>query len=356
MIFSDPSENGKVEGAENHTSPRSFGMIWDEDGVSAHDISHEDAPSCTLSNLYNTIPHYDLCAEEDLVLDMEKELLAWCVNMLSISPSARAMLKDTIEKDWSVMLCHDLDHDFSLNVEEQEIALRAEESNIRVWGRSSYYRHALLINFVRALRDVWQETRHGAFEEQYNAEGILMMERIRAADIDVMAIYIAWELRGEGFGDIWRHVLGSDLGDMAMAFSTYLERDPTSLFSGAALSMCFKQWYASKDRINTCDHETLEYLDEVLEQNSAMRVFGHKKPVRLNVEIMSCMPDKTAYLRGQGDNILTDPYFAGLHDDINQAHLMHLAYDMCVVRVGDVPFRNADLASRIFPKEADDFF
>lgn len=316
-------------------------------------VEFTDNQKSSLHDLYASVPFYDLHDHDDLpVFETESDILGWCVNVLSTSPAARAMIKDAMETGWSVALQSAVEYDFMLNVPEKRLILPAEDLDISVWARSPFFRHELLINFIRALRDVWQENRHGAFEKRYGPESVLMLERVRAADSAVMAVFVAWELRGEGYGDVWRHMIGSDLGDMATVFSTYLERDPAALFTGAALSLCFKQWYASHDRINECDHETLEYLDEVLGDSGSGNAFGTERLTRKNIEVLSCLPDKTAYLHGHGANILKDPYFAGLNDEINQAHFLQLAYDSEVTLVHGVPFRDAELASRIFPSEA----
>jgi hypothetical protein len=61
------------------------------------------------------------------------------------------------------------------------------------------------------------------------------------------------------------------------------------------------------------------------------------------------MPDKTAYLRGMGHEILTSPNYAGLHDEINQSHFMQVMYDMKVTYMHGIPFRDKTLAGKIFP-------
>ena len=65
--------------------------------------------------------------------------------------------------------------------------------------------------------------------------------------------------------------------------------------------------------------------------------------------VLSCLPDKTAYLQEQGHEILRDPFYSGLGDPINQAHFMQILKDIKIVRVNDVPFTDAELAAKIFP-------
>ena len=126
-----------------------------------------------------------------------------------------------------------------------------------------------------------------------------------------------------------------------------LERDPSSLFDGAALAYAFRQWYADENRVDTVDHETLESLDAMI--SSEQGVFGAKRLNGAIIEAMSELPDGFRYLRGLGQMVKDDPLFSGLHDPINQTHLLHLSYDMEVTMVNNVPFRDDKLARLIFP-------
>lgn len=292
-------------------------------------------------------------APQDAVMN-HRDILGWCVEVLSSSVTARLMLKEAASEGWSLGIADLGGHDFHLDVPEKQIILDDNGLLCSALGRSGYFLNVIRISLIRALRDVWQEKRHGGFDTHYGPDDILMLERVRAADCDVIAVLISWELRGEGHQDLWRHLVGSEEGDLAMAFSNRLEKDPSSLYTGAALSAAFSQWYRDIHRVNGCDHETLEYLDDVIRGNgragdSAASAFGQRKLTRIGIEVLSCLPDKTAYLRGQGQSIMTDPLYAGMHDEINQSHYMQVMYDMQVTYIHGIPFRDSSLAGRIFP-------
>jgi hypothetical protein len=191
----------------------------------------------------------------------------------------------------------------------------------------------------------------GPFEEEYSPEDVLMLERIRAADCDTCTILASWELRGAGYGEVWRHLLGTEEGDMAIVFTRVLERDPTALFDGAALAYAFRQWYAHSTRVDGCDHETLEVLDDILLDGGIDNPFGKKRIDHEIIETLSELPDGTLYLDGMSHVIINDPFFSGLKDEINQTHLFHLMYDLEVKMVENVPFRDHKLAKKIFPEE-----
>lgn len=308
-----------------------------------------------IADLYRENPESRIKSfdETTQTLSNHRDILGWCIGILAASPAARLMIKEAAAEEWSIGIADLGGHDFHLDVPEKQIILDDSGLMCAALGRSGYFLNMLRVSMIRALRDVWQEKRHGGFDEHYGPEEILMLERVRAADCDVIAVLVSWELRGEGHSELWRHMIGSDEGDMAMAFSNRLERDPSSQFTGAALGAAFKQWYRDIHRANGCDHETLEYLDDVIrsnaETNGGGQPFGDKKLTRIGIEVLSCLPDKTAYLRGMGDEIMTDPLYAGLYDEINQSHFLQVMSDMKATYVQGIPFRDASLASKIFP-------
>ncbi|MCH7910020.1 MAG: hypothetical protein IIB38_10430, partial [Candidatus Hydrogenedentes bacterium] len=157
-------------------------------------------------------------------------------------------------------------------------------------------------------------------------------------------------LRGAGLSDVWRYLLGSEEGDMAIIFTRLLEQNPGVLFNGAALAHTFRQWYANPDRLDGCDHDMLENMDGMLrERDGEHDPFGRKNLEPSVIEKLSTLPDDVCYLSRYSQAIIEDPFFAGLGDPINQAHFFHLMYDLDVFMVNNVPFRDRKLARKIFP-------
>ena len=99
------------------------------------------------------------------------------------------------------------------------------------------------------------------------------MERVRAADCDVISLMVAWELRKEGYPFIWRHIIGSDITDMALAFSQGLDHK----FYGRkelhiAMLAAFRQWFENLVRVKNCDRDALDYMDDVLAESWGFKV------------------------------------------------------------------------------------
>ena len=285
------------------------------------------------------------CAFSSHTSSYDAEFLHRCASMLEASPAACLMLREAAGKDWTIGFDDLGGGDYCIDVAQKLLILDQNAAD----GDPEQCMHAMLVTLVRALRDIWQEKRHGGFDEIYAPEHVLLMERVRAADLDVLAVLVAWELRLEDYPGLWRHVTASGTGDMAMVFAGYLERDPSARFNGQAFAATFRQWFCCTQRVDICDRDTLAYMDDVLMTYDAGNPFGRKKPAKTQVEILSCLPDKTAYLQGRGGEILSDPLYAAIDNDINQAHLMHILHDLEAVIVENVPFRDEALARKVFP-------
>ncbi len=278
-------------------------------------------------------------------------ILNWCADVISKSPTGRLLLKEAAQEDWRIDMSDTVAANFHIDVSQRIIFLSHNDLDPIAISRSSYFCNVVLVSFIQSLREVWQEKRHGGFDERYSPENVLMLERVRSADCDVMGAFVAWELRNADYPEVWRHLVGGSDGDVAMALMHYIQRNPTAQSDHKAMLCAFNQWFDCEERVNKCDHATLEYLDDVMYESDIRDPFGKCALTDAGIEVLSCQPDRTAYLQGIGADILSDPYYAGLHSEINQTHFFHLIYDIKVTHVGGVPFRCAKLAAKFFPDE-----
>lgn len=285
---------------------------------------------------------HDLYAKD---FESEFDVLAATVQLLQKSKTAKSLINDAVSQDWQLGLADLGDNAFHVDVPTKKIVIGSNGLQPDALSRSVYFRNAMLATLARALRDLWHEKRQGGFDVKFGPEGILMLERVRAADCDVMTTLMAWELREAGAGDMWRHLLASDEGDLAIAFGCMMEKATTRSVH-PALAAAFDQWYRVHDRVMQCDHQALEYIDNLMRSGAHINT---RRAAIGDVELISCLPDKTAYLQGQGANILCAPLYAGLHDAVNQSHYLQIMHDLSVVNVQGVPFRDAGLAAKIFP-------
>lgn len=274
----------------------------------------------------------------------DKDALSWAAALLTESPMGLALLREAEETGWQICLSDLGTCGFHLDVSEKIIELDNYGLDASSLGHSAFFRASMVCVLAKALRDIWHENRWGAFETLHKPESVLMLERARAADADSISVYIGWELRGAGYNEIWRHILGSDDGDMAQVLINILDRYPTALYNGMALAHIFRQWYADVARVDALDHDTLEYMDFSLRDEPAQ--FGETPMGAKTIENLSELPDGTFYLKELGETVLRDPYFCGLNDPINQAHLFQIIYDSKVTYANGIPFRDPSLARK----------
>lgn len=281
----------------------------------------------------------------------ENTILAWVTEHLKQSQSAKILLKEALDKGWKITLDDLEGGDYCMNVEERTLTLDNNGLSANALMHSEYFLNTILTTAIKALRDIWQEKRFGGFDENYTPKDVILMERVRAADLDVISILVAWELQEEGNEECWQHINGTQNNDLVQAFSSYLEHKPcAALALRQALLATFKQWFCENARVDRCDHDTLEYLDEVLEMSEYVNPFGTKHPGRMNIEMLSILPGGSAYLQGQGGEVLGEDLFSTLNNDINYAHLNHITHDTQSITIKDVSFRDTDLARKIFPE------
>lgn len=302
----------------------------------------------------------DLLDLRDLLESPQKEtgekhspgaaILGWCAEWILEIPTGRELLKDASARGWKIGFSSLKDGGYALEGEDRHILLDWHEVRPDAIEHSGYFRNITLLTFLRALRDAWHETRLDPLGMTYGPEGSLALERARAADGETLTVLCAWELRGAGYPEAWRHLIGSEDGDMAMVFHRFTETGGVGFPDETALSMTFRQWYADEVRTNACDHDSLERLDDLLgEEKDSLRLENIFPSSRV-FENLVRLPCGRSYLSGKGNVLIEDSFFAGLKDPVNAAHLRHLLHDLQSVRVGGVSFQDPRLARQIFPE------
>ncbi|MAH04353.1 MAG: hypothetical protein CL561_02210 [Alphaproteobacteria bacterium] len=330
-----------------------------QDGVSLYTHENDiDVIDCTV------IPHIDLrdilddvsALELDDIEDMQQgissynDVAHWAFALLNQSATGARLLKNAAHFDWAVAF-ETLDElGWTLDNEDYIASINKAQIKAESLGRSPFFLNTILSDIIRAQRDIWLEEKCEIDYTDHHPETVLKVERMRAADIESVLIQVAWELRSIGYASLWRHLLGADIGDMAILFSRFMERDPASLFDGSALLVAFKQWYADEDRMNVIDRVALEICDDILlSATENKRVFKQKTLSDKTLQEFFALPEGRVYLAPIMQEILRSPYFAAMHDAINEAHLYHILRDLEVCYVGNVPFRDPVLADKIFP-------
>lgn len=296
-------------------------------------------------------------SEEDLfdyttnILDGFDALVEDFMDILSLSPSALALWDRASYHGYHFAFAPLGNEGYEISHQDQTLYLDIFSLKLSALLKSEHYRDAILLNLVRGLREIHHDIHMGDIARLYRVEDLLKIERARVADIEAMTAQIAWELRASEEDHIWRNLIGQEDGDIAIAFWQALEDRPSALFDGRALARGFKQWYTDQHRSDVCDRDMLDFMDDILRDVKSYNPFGTHKISGSVFESLFTTPQGRRYLHGWGDTILHDPFYAGMHDAYNQAHLFQLMQDIDVTIIGEVPFKDATLAHRIFPQD-----
>lgn len=261
---------------------------------------------------------------------------------------------ETIDEEWSIRLEHISDNDYALDIESKILSIDNSGLMPDALARSVYFRQCIRHNILRGLREVWHIENFQDDYDSFAPDSLLKYERIRSADVECMALLCIYEMHlCEEQSRLWQHLLSSDAGDMAIAFSRFLERGPfTHNKLELALQQAFKQWYSDRNRVDSCDHRTLEEIDNILLWDK------HSVTQRCKALTPSKISDITSRQQGQGSYIgdlkirlMRHPAFSVIADPVNQVHLAHIMRDIESVAKGDVYFRSQSLADKIFPED-----
>jgi hypothetical protein len=259
------------------------------------------------------------------------------------------MLKEAAQAGWAVALTQLANEGYSLDTDNNIIYLDDNGFDYAVLGRSTYLRHMVVMSLVRALRDQWHDT----FDDEvpaYTPETILMRERLITAEIETFAVQCAWELRSAGYSPVWRYMIGSQDGDLALSLARVLENNPSGFMDGRALVHVIRQWFKTSSRIAAADHRALDYMDDVLRrrEDRCQSPFGERVLTSQDVIARTSLPESGSYLGEAAHFVLADARHYGLQNPINKAHFDHIKHDTQASFIADVPFRDPELGRRIF--------
>tara|TARA_R110002124_G_scaffold149220_1_gene314961 strand:+ start:97469 stop:98662 length:1194 start_codon:yes stop_codon:yes gene_type:complete len=314
-------------------------------------IDCDVVPSIALGQIIDDVAGFELEEVNDLKKSFKEydDVAYWLTALVGLSPTGALLLKTAADYDWNLAFSGGEQDGWALNADDFIATLNHAQVQPKALMRSPYFLNTLVCDFIHALRDIWLEENNTLDYQNHHPEMILKIERMRAADIEALTLQVIWELRSAGYSELWRHVLGSERGDMAMLYSRFLERDPASLYDGRALLVAFKQWYADEDRINMIDRVALEICDDILMSSDQRRVFANQSIATEDLAQLFALPEGRPYLNEMLNDVLKNPYYASMHNQINEAHLYHIIRDLEVCYVGNVPFRDPVLADKIFP-------
>ena len=289
---------------------------------------------------------------QDSELDEYGLLLSESLQILEHSPTAMSLIRYFENKGGLFLTFEDSDQACYYDGDESLIVLSNRSMDSHTLYNSTWFRTALLADLVRSLREAWHADVNPNIFRDFQPVDALYLNRAFTADIEGILALSFWELRTVGRSDPWRHLVGSKDSDIALTFARIVENNKSALYDGTGLQHAFRQWYSDHTRIDNVDHDTLEAIDFELSIADTNNPFGHEKLDAARLNNMTSLPDGLCWMEDLSEIIMVDPYYAGMHDIVNQAHLTHIITDINSFQAGPVRFHDKELAQLIFPEFA----
>lgn len=267
----------------------------------------------------------------------------------ALRPYILDLWKD-IDPHWDIAMEDMTNHAYDIDTETKIITVNSRGYLEDAVLASPYFAPQILLNIIEAARMVRHIEWIDDALDRYHPESIVKIGRICVADSITQMIAMAWEARGEGYDNLWKHSLCGAYTDMAQCYDRVMERTLTQGYdyedaTKEALSLTFRTWFTDPDRVNACDRDSMDMMDDMIFDEGRMgkNQIDPATAVCLTLQV----GDDTSYLPADiTRDIVTNPFYGAVEDPINHTHLTQIIRDNQVNEVSGIPFRDETLARR----------
>lgn len=322
---------------------------------------YEENEAVSLEDLLHLVQEQSELAEldEDALrsarFDTDEDALVWGLSVLCETKLGRDLAFDARFEDWSI------------EVDDIETGHHIIDSQLRILilprfsvsaaqlSKSSQSRADFILELARGLRGIWHDMTEIRDNHDLTADDQLLWNRLRRADHDLCALRMAWDLRVQGMGGLWRQIIASSLGDVAvMAADHWVTEQDTAQPSHPlyAFPHLVIDWLKDDSLINQCDSKTLDEMDTRL-QRSSTEVCGPDQIKAEDVMVLSTLPADDSYMAPLARTILYAPEFRSMPDPVNEAHMRQILEDCDVIRTNPLVFTDSELEKKFFPNRLD---
>lgn len=271
---------------------------------------------------------------------------------LSDLPLGQALLNTAENARYHLEFANADDHGVQVDSEARVLYVPSHLLSPAATTRSVYFTHELQMNLVRGLRLIDQAERGTRLRYLHPAQA-LFAARIAMADQMAVAMHLLYGMR-HVCPSLWRHVLGSDIGDMASRFADGALRMQGMRMDSVAQTRCglnaaFLLWYRDDERLNAVDAASLDLLDEQMQTSKTPGLYR----ARLTDDMILNLCDVEgmgSYLNDLSLSAVRSPLGETVFDPINARHLQQIIAEQDMVMINNIGFRDPLLARAIFPE------
>jgi hypothetical protein len=274
----------------------------------------------------------------------DEDALIWGLSILCQSPLGRAMAFDARFDDWALEVDDIEDNQPIIDAQLRILILPRGTPSVALLSKSHHDRLQFLTALARGLRLVWQAMNAIQARHDLTADDQIFLERLRAADVDVITLRMMWDLREDGYTALWRHAIAGPIGDVALSASHFWEDEPFP--SGMAQS--FLAWMSCEQLLADRDNRTLDAMDARL-QKSVSDVCGLAMLTGDDILALSRYPEGGSYLASLARTLCYTTELRHIPDPVNEAHLRQILEECSEIMTPSLIFRDSELERKIFP-------
>ncbi len=184
-----------------------------------------------------------------------------------------------------------------------------------------------LINMmVRELRRAWQH-RHGALVNPmgFEPDEAVLVNRAQAADVMMISVKVAWELKLAGESEAWDYTIASPMSDVSRIFELSAQKDFRTLNNGEAARAAYDKFFENS-RTRLHDKRIIHQM--LLDDTGYMK--APQKNGRAGMDLFAKlgeMPNGRNYLTAKSSRAPNDTVYATVEDRSNANFLWFIKFE-----------------------------
>jgi hypothetical protein len=259
------------------------------------------------------------------------DALCFALSKIITTEIGRSIALDVRFENWSCDVIGEQD-DPHLNFSQKIISIPLPCASVSHLNRVPEYKAQFILSVFESLRRIWHVNVGAPASNCWALSDLLMWNKCLRADLDIMNIVMAYQLRGLGFVDIWRSVLASSLRDLADSYCDSMAISFDEDYGDEHLDILadlYLSWFYNDDRVNECDHATLSSIDHQLKQTSVDMIIGTNRLTAHDIMGLSLYPlGGMPYLDVVASELIYNPEYTDMRCDMLRAHKIQLEQEI----------------------------
>ncbi len=178
----------------------------------------------------------------------------------------------------------------------------------------------------REIRRAWQH-HHDALVNplSFEPEEAVLVNRAQQADVMMIAVKIAWELRLVGQPEAWDYLTFSPMADVSRTFELRAQNDFRTLNNGEASRAAYDKFFENS---RTKMHDKRIIHQMLLDESGYIRSRNQRERVSMSLfQKLGEMPHSRNYLSMHADRAPTDHAYATVEDRSNANFLWFIKFE-----------------------------